>query len=54
MDASMDVRKQFIIRAIEIWLFIANRSGALKYRFYTGRGETLYGHPEAVPVPLHL
>ena len=30
MDTSMDVRKQFIICAIEIWLFITNRGSALK------------------------
>ena len=59
MDTSMDVRKQFIICAIEIRLLIANRSGALKYRFSNTLRftvpltsvvisyiETLYGHPE--------
>ena len=50
----MDVRKQFIIRAIEIWLFITNRGSAFKHRFYTSRGETFYGHPEAIPIPLNL
>ena len=54
MDTPMNVRKQFIIRALEIWLFITDRGSALEHRLYACSGETFNCHPEAIPIPLNL
>ena len=54
MDAIKNVRKQFIIGAVEIWLFVANRCSTFKNSFYPDLGKALDRHPKAVPLTLNI